>query len=265
MCRVAGYLGPRLRLGALVEDAPHSLLVQSYAARELATSVVAADGWGAAWYPGGAEPPCSYRSTLPIWGDANREDLDRAIESHCLLSAVRSATDPLSIAVSNTQPFKFDTLCFLHNGYLQNFAARWMRPMRENLSERAYQSLSGVSDSEHVFALIVDEWLARAETAPAERLLAAVEAAVRRVARLAEELGARALVTLLVADGAHLVGVRSSHDAAPPTLYIKSEPARGSVYFASEPLDDGNSWIPVTPDRTWLASLEKPPTDRELR
>jgi glutamine amidotransferase len=201
MCRVFGYIGPPLRLCALIEDAPHSLLFQSYAAKELETSVVSADGWGAAWYLEPPGLPCVYRSTLPIWGDPNRQDLGRALESHCVLGAVRSATDPLSIAAANTQPFKFDKLCFLHNGFLENFAARWMRPLRETLSEHVYSSLSGTTDSEHVFGLIVDEWLARAGSDPDQRLESATRAALARLADLGEKLAARALLSNALCAG----------------------------------------------------------------
>jgi glutamine amidotransferase len=263
MCRVLGYIGPRLRLGALIEDPPHSLVVQSYAAKELGTSVVAADGWGAAWYLDTPEPPCVYRSTLPIWGDANRQDLNRAVESRCLLSAVRSATDPVSIAVGNTQPFKFEDLCFLHNGFLRDFANRWMRPLRKTLSERAYACLRGVSDSEHIFALIVDEWLARADRDSASRLQGAVEGALQRLAELAEKLGEEALLTLLVANGKELVAVRSARNAKAPTLYALDDGLRG-VYFASEPLDGEREWRALAEGQLWRAHLDAPPIPSTL-
>jgi len=44
-----GYLGAPAALGELVEEPPHSLVVQSWAARELVGAVVSADGWGASW------------------------------------------------------------------------------------------------------------------------------------------------------------------------------------------------------------------------
>ena len=45
-----GYLGRARALSTLLDDPPHSLLVQSYKAKELEGAVVNADGWGAAWY-----------------------------------------------------------------------------------------------------------------------------------------------------------------------------------------------------------------------
>ena len=205
-----------------------------------------------------------YRSTLPIWGDSNRRELARGIQSHCLLAAVRSATDPLSIAAHNTQPFRFDQLTFLHNGYLEDFAARWMRPLRQSLSETAYRAVSGVSDSEHVFAIVLDEWLRQSEAEAETRLSRAVEAAVRRLLASAALLDARALLTLVVSDGQQLLAARAAHRAECPTLYRFDEPEGGGVSFASEPLDSQAGWTPIAVGSLCRVRLGQPPKSWEL-
>jgi glutamine amidotransferase len=242
MCRLVAYLGLPANLHQLVDDAPHSLAHQSYRARELETAVVCADGWGAAWYLPGDPVPCLYRSTAPIWGDVNRAHLGRAARSHCLLAAVRSATDPLSIAPANTQPFAWGPLAFLHNGYVADFAARVLRPLREQLSDARHRELAGSTDSEHLFALVVDAYERSRATAPGERLAFALRDGVGALLTLVRELGVRALATVVLSDGDSVAALRLAEGGAPPSLYVQrtaTERRPGSA-IASEPLDDAD-------------------------
>lgn len=275
MCRMAGYVGTGSKLRALVDGSPHGLERQSWAPREMQGAVVNADGWGCAWYLRGELEPCVYRSSLPIWADANRFGLGRTISSSCLMAAVRSATDPLSHALANTQPFVHGPLCFLHNGYVKPFRESIQRRLRRSLGDEAYACVRGETDSEHYFALVVDEWL-RAE--PGERRAAvALEGATRRLLALTEEAGgvaliAAALVERAVSDplavresegatpgegpaggsvdaGANegvrtsLVVQRIAVGGSPPSLYVRS--AADGWTFASEPLDLETGWAPL--------------------
>jgi glutamine amidotransferase len=244
MCRLLGYLGPTLRLGQLVESPPHSLEHQSYAPREMRGAVVNADGWGAGWY---LEPeatgrasdptPCVYRSTLPIWADVNRAELGRAVVSRCVVAAVRSATDPLSVSAANTQPFRSEQLLFVHNGFIEGFGGRLRHELAESLSDAARDAIRGSTDSEVIFARLTDAW--RDLPADAERLVNAVSRAVGYFVTVSEEQGRRALFTVLVTDGTELVAVRAAVNDAAPTLYVRQEAA---VWIASEPLDAEPGW-----------------------
>lgn len=256
MCRLASYLGPSITLENLLEGSPHSLLRQSYAAKELETSVVSADGWGAAWYLPVDPIPCLYRSTLPIWGDLNRSDLSRANTSHAMLAAVRSATDPLSISGANTQPFRFGELSFVHNGYLEQFRDSLRRDVCERLSDTAYQLLRGDTDSEHFFALVVDGWLSRATNEPLTRLIGAVQSAVQAIRVLVQERSLKALLTLVVSDGRHMVAARAAYHATSPSLYVRRDRGSAAIYFASEPLDPAQQdWQPVADGSIVSATL----------
>jgi glutamine amidotransferase len=265
MCRMVGYLGQALPVRTLLDDRPHSLERQSYAARELSSSVVSADGWGFSFYVPHEDEPCVYRSGLPIWADSNRLSLGRAVITGCALAAVRSATDPLSHGIHNTQPFSFGRLSFLHNGYVKPFRGRLQRALRDSLGDEAYALIRGDTDSEHYFALIVDEWLAasRAQHSHDEvhHLSGALERATTRLLELGRAHGAEVLVAAVLADGASLALLRAGcwpsgngsqgHAAAvsdraagaPPTLYVTS--VNGGVTVASEPLDDVSEWRPV--------------------
>ncbi len=258
-----GYLGGTTSLATLVDDPPHSLVVQSYKARELEGAVVNADGWGAAWYlPDDAEPVL-YRSTLPIWADVNRTHLGRAARSAAFLAAVRSATDPLGISAANTQPFAHGPLTFLHNGYVRDFSTTLLRPLREALTDATYSRVEGNTDSEHVFAALVDAY---DRTEGPERLVNAVRATVQHVLRLAEQWDTRALLTLIVSDGEQLVATRTAVGGNPPSLYVLSEPTPelNGVVLASEPLDESPSWQAVAPHSLVIATRGMPPSLSEL-
>lgn len=263
---MVGYLGQRTRLEDLVDGAPHGLERQSWAAREMQGAVVNADGWGAAWYLPGEDEPCVYRSGLPIWADANRFSLGRAISSHCFLAAVRSATDPLSHALSNTQPFVYGPLAFLHNGYVKPFREAVLRPLRHGLCDEAYRLVRGDTDSEHYFALVVDEWL-RLEGDP-ERTQTALERATRRLLALAEGVGGVVLSAAVLAESRaasgdgprvalHRVALhRAALGGQPPSLYVHAR--EKGVVFASEPIDADTGWRAVTVGSTELLGARLP-------
>jgi ergothioneine biosynthesis protein EgtC len=238
MCRMAGYLGPPRPLQSLVDDPPHSLERQSYAHREMRDTIVNADGWGAAWYLDGESAACTYRTPAPIWSDINRASLGRTIRSRCLLAAVRSATDPLGVSAANTQPFTAESLSFLHNGYLRGFRERLMRPLREGLSDPTYAAVRGDTDSEHIFATLLEAHRRQ------RNLVSAVRDAVSHVLNLARQADTVALLTLMVADGSSLVGVRAATGAEPPTLYLNA--ATEGVRLASEALDTSD-WQLLAP------------------
>jgi len=239
-----GYLGHTATLASLVETPAHSLERQSYEPK-LQSALVNADGWGAGWYLEGDPEPCLYRSTAPIWADVNREHICRAVRSDCMLAAVRSSTDPLSLSLANTQPFAAGRIAFLHNGFIRAFDRKVARRLRESIGDEAYERLKGNTDSEHVFAAVLDEH-ARFDAEPA-RLADAVKGALSRVTELVRQADTQALLTLIVSDGEQLIAARSSLGAEAPSLFYSSGPsplAPGMV-VASEPLDDSTAWTEV--------------------
>ena len=254
MCRMLGYLGRARALSTLLDDPPHSLLVQSYKAKELEGAVVNADGWGAAWYAAEDPEPIVYRSTLPIWGDVNRTHIGRAARSTSLLAAVRSATDPLSISAANTQPFAHGSMTFLHNGYIRDFPSTLLRPMREALSPETYARVEGNTDSEHVFAALVD--------AVSGSLDDAIRTTTERILSLARAADTRALLTLIVSDGEVMVGARTAVNGNPPSLYLREDD--DGVTLASEPLDESRSWRAVPPKTLVVAARGAPFRQEEL-
>jgi glutamine amidotransferase len=249
-----GYVGQELPLGRLIDDPPHSLTRQSYAARELATATVCADGWGFGFYLGAEsgdnQAPCLYRSVLPIWADVNRSHLGRAVRARVVMAAVRSATDPLSLSHANTQPFAAGNLLFAHNGFIQDFAVGMQRRMEQLLSDARYAELIGSTDSERIFALIRDRYESSPCQPGSERLVGAVCSAVDTLRRLSTELGKVALFSLIVSDGVGMVAMRTAVGRAePPSLYVRPAPeSSGGAVVASEPLDAEPGWLSIAAD-----------------
>lgn len=260
MCRVAAYLGVPTPIASLTHDPPHSLKVQSYAPRELREALLNADGVGVAWYPDDdVGTPVCYRNAAPIWSDENLAALAPRIRSRLILAAVRSATPGLEVSRANTQPFAHRRWTFLHNGYLQDFRAAFMRPLRERLNDDAYARVIGGTDSEHVFALWTQELEALEAERPADPAGNLAEA-LRRVlgvsAGIAREREKRALFGVVVSDGSTLVAARFAVGAPAPTLYFAESPAKHpeAVLLASEPLMDDSAWLPVPEGMLIVAS-----------
>ena len=79
------------------------------------------------------------------------------------------------------------------------FRSTAMRPLREALSDESYAGLLGVTDSETIFAGMLD--LLRGDP---QDLAGAAERTIRHVSGVCGELGVRATLNLALADGARM-------------------------------------------------------------
>lgn len=239
MCRLLGYLGTPIQLDRLLYKPDHSLVEQSYNPREMTSGVVNADGFGIGWY-GDRErdEPFTYRQILPIWSDLNLPQLSRYIESGCSLGYVRSATPGQAVDLSNCQPFGYDRLLYIHNGFVKNFRHTLYRPIRDRLSDEVYLRLHGTTDSEHLFASIVQAWIDNGDRS----LEAAVSDGLTVMADLARQYQVAASANLIIGDGTRLIATRFAVNTAPPSLYwLRDDPNfPDSAIIASEPLFEGN-------------------------
>ncbi len=242
MCRLLGYIGPPIQLDSLLSEPNHSLIVQSYQPREMQTAILNADGFGIGWYhPQRQTAPFTYRQTMPIWNDTNLPHLSRYIESSRILAYVRSATPGLAVDLSNCQPFQHGQLLFIHNGFIENFRQTVYRPIRDRLSDIAYHTIHGLTDSEHLFGLFVDA----ISTQPHISLVTALRQTLATAAQLAQEYGVRAALNLMVSDGDQIVASRFDTSGSDPSLYyLRDDPQfPNAVLIASEPLSEGQ-WTP---------------------
>jgi len=241
MCRILGYLGSPLLLDHLVSKPEHSLIVQSYQPREMTSGVVNADGFGLGWYHAQLDTePFTYKNTLPIWNDANLPSLSRYIESGCVLANIRSATGGQAVDVSNCQPFSYKNLLFTHNGAIKNFRKTLYRPIRSLLNDEAYQLIEGITDSEHIFALLINQLTTHSDIT--------LEKALHNTLEIIKELAMVHQVSvsanIIISDGHRLVCSRFAHNVPVPSLYwLRDDPTfPEAVIVASEPLFASN-WI----------------------
>lgn len=239
MCRLLGYLGLAIQLDQILYKPEHSLIVQSYVPREMTSGVVNADGLGIGWYHTQKEvDPFTYKSTLPIWNETNLPELSRYVESRCVLGYVRSATPGQALDMSNCQPFREGRLLFIHNGFITHFRKTLYRPIRDRLSDTVYQSVNGTTDSEHIFALFINEL----QAAPNITVEKGLHNALMTLTELATAYQVSFSANVIISDGHRLVASRYAHGATAPTLYWLRDDLNypNSVLIASEPLFAGN-------------------------
>jgi glutamine amidotransferase len=239
MCRLLGYLGSKMELHQLLYEPKHSLVVQSYQPREMTAGLLNADGFGLGWYhQSKQESPYIYKNTLPIWTDINLPHVSRYVDSTCYLGYVRSASPPLAVDLSNCQPFTHEQIMFIHNGFINNFRSSLYRPIRNSLSDKIYQLIHGTTDSEHIFALIMEQL----KQSPDLSLTQVVSKSLCYLTQLAQCHQVYFSANILISDGKQIIASRYANRSPVPTLYwIKDElNYRGSVIIASEPFFEGN-------------------------
>jgi glutamine amidotransferase len=256
MCRIAAYLGKQqIPASSLVLEPVHSLLVQSYAPKEMMSGVVNADGFGVGWYaPEVDDEPAVYRSNAPIWADRSFSSIAPKVRSATVFAAVRSATPGLPAEESGIPPFASGPYLFAHNGAIKDFRATAMRPLRDALSDASYSGLLGVTDSETIFALLLDRLReVQARVGDAEALVDATAETVKRVSAICTKLEIHASLNVGVTDGEAMAFVRYSTEGPGNSLYFveDGEAFPDAVVIASERLDADAGWRQV-PDRHLL-------------
>ncbi|BAU07825.1 ergothioneine biosynthesis protein EgtC [Fischerella thermalis CCMEE 5330] len=239
MCRLLAYLGSPVSLEPLLYEPEHSLIVQSYQPREMLSGVVNADGFGMGWYHVQRDTePFTYKNTLPIWNDINLSSLSRYVESGCILSYVRSATAGQALDFSNCQPFQYQRLLCIHNGRIENFRQTLYLPIRQELNDQVYKWVSGTTDSEHIFALLLSLW----QENPGKTLEQSLHITLLKLAEMALTHQTHASANLVISNGNRLVASRYSTKSPAPSLYwTANDPTfPNAVILASEPLFAGN-------------------------
>jgi len=224
------------------------------------------DGFGLAWYaPEVSAEPALFKDITPAWNNMNLLSLSRVTRSSCILAHVRAATPGLAVIQLNCHPFTSGPMAFMHNGRAGGFH-RIRRKLLRRLSDDAFSSIYGSTDSEHVFALFLDLYkglppgLGRSES-----LARALAAAIAGVEGLREEAGVEepSLFNIAVTDGncAAVSRYVSPGDERANSLYLHSggvcvcsegrlrleEPRKGreAVIVASEPLTGDDEWTEV--------------------
>lgn len=226
MCRHLAYLGEPCSVGGLLTEGEHSLVSQGWAPRDMrGGATVNADGWGAAWWVGGA--PVRYRSAAPVWTDTAGLDTLRATRSTAVLAAVRSATVGMPVVSTANAPFTDGRWAFSHNGVVRDWPDS-MAELAAGLPTTTLLTLEAPTDSALLWALL------RARLGHGEDPTVAVAGVVRAAAAAAP--GSR--LNLLLSDGLQVVATAWDH-----SLSVRSD--EHGVLIASEPHDDDPAWQQV--------------------
>src|SRR5262245_50590515 len=164
---------------------------------------------------------------------------------------------------ANCHPFRSGPWAFMHNGDVGGFP-HFRRELLSSLSDRAFAAIEGSTDSEHAFAVFLDEVGHAAAPSP-EHLARAVERTVGRLVELSRKHGGgeESYLNLAVTDGRHAVVTRYTTlaDYAGESLYVdrgrryvcnagvcrmvEPEEAGGAVIVSSERLSGDPGWEAV--------------------
>ncbi len=289
MCRFTLYLGPPIRLSTLITEPEHSLIRQSYHAQER-SEPLNGDGFGIGWYaPRIWSEPALFHQITPAWNNRSLQSIAKVVASPCIMAHVRAATPGSDVNLANCHPFGYGGYLMMQNGHVGSFR-RIRRGLLESLSDEAFGVPRGSTDTEHLFALFVDELVrdgspmdpAREDATDggsalelARRLSAAIVRLLAVVDRYGE--GEPSFLNVAVADGHHVAVCRFDTDPeeSPESLYLLHgemyEPAGRrfperrkddegeAMVVSSERLTDDPRWRAVPPNSMLVLDRHAPP------
>ena len=268
MCRFTFYRGEALPISCLITEPIHSLIHQSYHSEER-EEPLNGDGFGLAWYVEGSAEPAVFRAVTPAWSNRNLRELARVTHSRCFLAHVRAATQVLEVSETNCHPFKHGRYTLMHNGDVGGFHSI-RRALLAGLGDMAFRSIHGSTDSEHLFALFLDEMERSGNEPGLEAMAEALERAIDRAMDLSAEYapGEPSYLNLVLSDGSSTVACRYVTDAVDSavSLYVArghyvwkdgaasilpAKAGEGAVLVSSERIGCDPAWEPV-PVGWWM-------------
>ncbi|KAG7359295.1 glutaminyl-tRNA synthetase [Nitzschia inconspicua] len=201
---------------------------------------VNADGFGVGWYHSGGPNPALFKDTEPAWSNVNLIEICNATKSKCVIAHVRAASPGMGIHAGNCHPFKAGRLLFAHNGAIKGFS-RIKRKLMAQLTDEAFLSIKGTTDSETCFALLLTN-LAKDGYAPKgvspfeqtepfghDRLYSAVKRTIRQLEHILKITGIQeeevdpSRMNFTLTDGETIICSRFCDkypEVPPPSLYF---------------------------------------------
>ena len=276
MCRILLYQGPPILLSKVLIEPSHSLIRQSTSSRER-EEPLNGDGFGVGWYATGfTDVPAVFRSITPAWNNRNLHNLARVVVSRSIFAHVRAATQSSGVNEANCHPFRFENYLFMHNGDIGNFR-QIRRRLLESVCDEAFNNVYGSTDSEHFFAVIIDE-LKKRKSLTALNLARAVDASIKRVIRIVNKYGegVPSYINIAIGNGKNAVITRytSAKDANPESLYWysghfyqplnKEKNVEREIIVSSERLTREHTWQPVPRNHMVIIEEGKKPVVRPI-
>ena len=260
MCRLLAYMGTPIIIDQLLYQPKNSLVNQSINAREI-EEPLNGDGFGLGWYvPEVNTEPVNFVSVNPAWSNRNLKNLAPKIRTGCLIAHVRAASVG-EVSESNCHPFQYKNLLMVHNGGVENFGLI-KRKLRAPLSDELYNWIKGQTDSEHIFAYMLNFLLKDKKGITPETVMDAFEKTYVDLKKMMAEAGIKdpAYLNMCVTNGEFFVATRYVSDPKeePLTLYhseggryvvedgishmVAPEDDDQAVLIVSEKLTDESHW-----------------------
>ena len=149
MCRWLAYTGSPILLTDVLYTRAHSLIDQSLHSR-LGAETTNGDGFGIGWYDA-APVPGVFRSIEPAWNDQNLRELAGHVSSPLFFAHIRAAIGS-AVQQTNCHPFRYGRWLFMHNGFIDGFAAI-KRDLVLAVDESLFPQIKGQADTEVLFYL----------------------------------------------------------------------------------------------------------------
>lgn len=254
MCRLLAYMGTPIIIDQLLYQPKNSLVNQSINAREL-EEPLNGDGFGIGWYvPDVNYEPVTFVSVNPAWSNRNLRNLAPKIRTECFIAHVRAASVG-EVSEANCHPFQYKNILMAHNGGVENFS-RIKRRIRAPLSDELYNWIKGQTDSEHIFAYLLNNLLRSNGTdITPEKVMEAFEKTFTDLKSMMSDAGIKdaAYLNMLVTDGSFFVATRYTTDPKEESLTLYH--SEGGRYV----VEDGISHMvaPEDDDHAVLVVSEK--------
>lgn len=245
-------MGTPIVIDKLLYQPNNSLVNQSINAKEI-EEPLNGDGFGIGWYvPELHQEPVTFVSVNPAWSNRNLRNLAPKIQTGCFIAHVRAASVG-EVSESNCHPFQYGNLLMMHNGGVENFN-RIKRRLRESLSDELYNWIKGQTDSEHLFACLLNHLYSEKKLpVNAEAVMEAFERTFSELKAVMEEqkIYEPAYLNMIVTDGSFFVGTRyTTHPATEPLSLYHSEGGRyvveDGISFMTTPKDDDEAVLIVS-------------------
>ncbi|MDH4058637.1 MAG: class II glutamine amidotransferase [Cyclobacteriaceae bacterium] len=263
MCRLMAYKGTPIIIDELLYKPKNSLINQSIDAKEL-EEPLNGDGFGIGWYnPEISKEPATFVSLNPAWSNRNLKNLAPKIKTECMMAHVRAASVG-EVSESNCHPFQYGDFLMAHNGGVESFS-KIKRELRSDLSDDIYNWIKGQTDSEHLFAFLINHVLNKHKSVTPDAVAEAFEYTFYHLKKLMTkfEIQEEAYLNMVVTNGHFIVATRyvTNSNVEPLTLY-HSEGSRyvvedgitrmeapkdedQAVLVVSEKLTEGDHWTMI--------------------
>lgn len=156
------------------------------------------------------------------WNDRNLVELSNIVESSLVFAHVRAASPGSLVSRENCHPFKYGRFSFMHNGCIAGFK-QIKRALQQQLRDDVFALIEGTTDSEHAFALLMNQLPDPMGEYTPQQLVDAVRSTINKLLDMQKAAGVEGASSLnfAVTDGRSIIATRFRNHPTeePPSLY----------------------------------------------